>query len=85
VLDGEVAVFDQQLRSRFELLCHADPSVVATPPITRRSDPASIERLLAIGARAYVMKPVDIFQFLAVVDDCLGTGRIEGQRESTGY
>jgi bifunctional non-homologous end joining protein LigD len=33
VLDGEVAIFDAQLRSRFELLRHADPDIVATPPI----------------------------------------------------
>lgn len=33
VLDGEVAIFDQQLRSRFDLLRHADPDVVATPPV----------------------------------------------------
>lgn len=33
VLDGEVAIFDQHLRSRFELLRHADPTVVATPPV----------------------------------------------------
>jgi bifunctional non-homologous end joining protein LigD len=32
-LDGEVAIFDQHLRSRFELLRHADPTVVATPPV----------------------------------------------------
>lgn len=33
VLDGEVAIFDEQLSSRFELLRHSDPDVVATPPI----------------------------------------------------
>jgi ATP-dependent DNA ligase len=33
VLDGEVAIFDQQLRSRFDLLRHRDPEVVATPPV----------------------------------------------------
>jgi len=33
VLDGEVAIFDQQLRSRFELLQHPDPGVIATPPV----------------------------------------------------
>jgi bifunctional non-homologous end joining protein LigD len=32
VLDGEIAIFDQQ-RSRFELVRHTDPSMVATPPI----------------------------------------------------
>jgi bifunctional non-homologous end joining protein LigD len=33
VLDGEVAIFDEQLRSRFDLLQQSDPSVVATPPV----------------------------------------------------
>jgi bifunctional non-homologous end joining protein LigD len=33
VLDGEVAIFDEQLRSRFEWLPHAKPDVLATPPI----------------------------------------------------
>jgi bifunctional non-homologous end joining protein LigD len=33
VLDGEVAVFDQQLRSRFDLLREPDPAIVATPPV----------------------------------------------------
>ena len=32
VLDGEVAVFDQQLRSRFDWLREPDPDAVATPP-----------------------------------------------------
>jgi bifunctional non-homologous end joining protein LigD len=33
VLDGELAIFDQALRSRFDLLRQSDPSVIATPPI----------------------------------------------------
>jgi bifunctional non-homologous end joining protein LigD len=33
VLDGEVAIFDQALRSRFDLLRQSDPSIVSTPPI----------------------------------------------------
>src|ERR1044071_8944906 len=33
VLDGELAIFDQELRSRFEWLREPDPSAVATPPI----------------------------------------------------
>jgi bifunctional non-homologous end joining protein LigD len=32
VLDGELAVFDQHLLSRFEWLRNPDPDVVATPP-----------------------------------------------------
>jgi bifunctional non-homologous end joining protein LigD len=33
VLDAEVAVFDQQLRSRFEWLRDPQPEAVATPPL----------------------------------------------------
>jgi ATP-dependent DNA ligase len=32
VLDGEVAIYDQQLRSRFDWLREPDPAAVATPP-----------------------------------------------------
>jgi len=33
VLDGEVAIFDEQLRSRFDWLREPDPEAVATPPL----------------------------------------------------
>ena len=33
VLDGEVAIYDQQLRSRFEWLREPDPDAVASPPL----------------------------------------------------
>jgi len=33
VLDGEVAIFDQQLRSRFDWPREPDPDAVATPPL----------------------------------------------------
>jgi hypothetical protein len=33
VLDGEVAIYDQQLRSRFDWLREPDPAAVATPPL----------------------------------------------------
>ena len=33
VLDGEVAIHDQQLRSRFDCLREPDPKAVATPPL----------------------------------------------------
>jgi bifunctional non-homologous end joining protein LigD len=33
VIDGEVAIFDQQLRSRFDWLRDPDPDAVATPPL----------------------------------------------------
>jgi bifunctional non-homologous end joining protein LigD len=33
VLDGEIAIYDQQLRSRFDWLSESDPDAVASPPI----------------------------------------------------
>ena len=33
VLDGEIAVFDEQLVSRFHLLGDPDPAVLCTPPM----------------------------------------------------
>jgi bifunctional non-homologous end joining protein LigD len=33
VLDGEIAIYDQQLRSRFEWLREPDPDAIATPPM----------------------------------------------------
>src|SRR5438094_9312990 len=33
VLDGEVAIFDEHLRSRFDWLREPDPKVVSTPPV----------------------------------------------------
>ena len=33
VLDGKLAIFDQAMRSRFELLRQSDPTIIATPPI----------------------------------------------------
>src|SRR4030095_6566123 len=33
VLDGEVAIYDQHLRSRFDWLREPDPDAIATPPL----------------------------------------------------
>jgi ATP-dependent DNA ligase len=38
VLDGEVAIYDQQLRSQFEWLRGRDPDVVASPPLLMAFD-----------------------------------------------
>jgi bifunctional non-homologous end joining protein LigD len=38
VLDGEVAIFDQQLRSRFEWLREPDREAIATPPVLMAFD-----------------------------------------------
>jgi len=38
VLDGEVALFDEQLRSRFDWLREPDPDAVATPPLLMTFD-----------------------------------------------
>ena len=38
VLDGEIAIYDDQLRSRFEWLREPDPDAVATPPLLMAFD-----------------------------------------------
>jgi bifunctional non-homologous end joining protein LigD len=38
VLDGEVAIYDQHLRSRFEWLREPNPDVVASPPVLMAFD-----------------------------------------------
>jgi len=50
-----------------------DPSTGAVPVVVVSADanPEQARRLLAAGAREYVTKPLDIAQFLAVVDAIL--------------
>jgi bifunctional non-homologous end joining protein LigD len=38
VLDGEIAIYDQQLRSRFDWLREPDPDGVASPPLLMAFD-----------------------------------------------
>ena len=38
VLDGEVAIYDQKLRSRFDWLRESNPDAVATPPVLMAFD-----------------------------------------------
>jgi ATP-dependent DNA ligase len=38
VLDGEVAIYDQQLRSRFDWLREPDAATVASPPLLMAFD-----------------------------------------------
>ena len=54
----------------------SDPILRSTPVVilTAAAGTASIKRLLALGARASLTKPLDIVQFLTVVDGCLGGG-----------
>lgn len=44
VLDGEIAVFDEQLVSRFQLLGEPDPAVLCTPPILIAFDVLQVDR-----------------------------------------
>ena len=55
----------------------ADPTTREIPVVVLSADatPGQVERLLASGARAYLTKPLDIGQFLAVVDDVLVPGK----------
>jgi CheY-like chemotaxis protein len=51
-----------------------DPLLTRTPVVivSGVADSAAVERLLALGACAFVVKPIVIDEFLAVIDDCLG-------------
>jgi hypothetical protein len=53
VLDSEVAIYDQQLRSRSDWLREPDPDAVATPPLFmafdhRRDDASGGDQLLLL-------------------------------------
>jgi bifunctional non-homologous end joining protein LigD len=52
VLDGEVAIFDKQLRSRFDWLREPDPDAVATPPILIAFD------VLCLDGAALMTRPL---------------------------
>ena len=52
VLDGEVAIFDEHLRSRFDWLREPDPDAVATPPILMAFD------LLCQDGREFTGRPL---------------------------
>ncbi len=58
-----------------EVLAHllADPETRDIPVVILSADatPAQIERLLALGARAYLTKPFDVTELLALVDETL--------------
>jgi bifunctional non-homologous end joining protein LigD len=52
VLDGEVAIYDQALRSRFDWLREPDADVVATPPLLMAFD------LLYQDGREFIGRPL---------------------------
>ena len=54
----------------------ADPATRAIPVVILSADatPGQVDRLLTQGARAYLTKPVDIGEFLALVDGVLPPG-----------
>lgn len=60
----------------------ADSSIRDIPVVvvSAQAEPASVERLLAEGARAYFTMPYDVARFLEVVDDLLGR---QASRSST--
>src|SRR5262249_9051493 len=53
ILDGEVAVFDERLVSRFDLLAEPDPNLPTTPPVYVVFD------VLCAGSRDLRTRPLD--------------------------
>ena len=53
----------------------SDPATAALPVVVLSADATDrqIERLLADGATAYVTKPIDVAEFLRIVDELLPT------------
>lgn len=54
------------------------PQTRAIPVVVISADaiPAQIERLLAAGAQAYLTKPLDVAQFLSILDQILQERRV---------
>jgi ATP dependent DNA ligase domain len=52
VLDAEVAIYDDHLRSRFDLLRDPDPNAVATPPLLMAFD------LMYLDGRDVTQRPL---------------------------
>ncbi len=54
-----------------------DPDLREIPVVllSAETEPAQVERILALGAQRYVMKPLDLQAFLSVIDECLPGGR----------
>src|SRR2546430_15619751 len=53
-----------------------DPGLRQTPVVVLSADatPGQVQRLLAAGVRAYLTKPLDVRQLLALLDEVLRTG-----------
>ena len=79
ILDGEVAVFDEHLLSRRDLLRRPDPRAVVTPPIFITFDCAHAGgrdlRHYPLGARREVLEAVLAGQRLLLAARRNGTGR----------
>ena len=63
---------DQVLRA-----LHEDPELSQTPVVVLSADatPGRVQRLLGAGARAYLTKPLDVRQFLVLLDEALPASR----------
>jgi bifunctional non-homologous end joining protein LigD len=57
VLDGEVAIYDQLLRSRFDWLREPDRDAVATPPLFMAFDVLYLDRRDLTGADSVIAAP----------------------------
>ena len=56
-------------------LLRADPATSAIPVVILSADATQIERLLLLGAIAYLTKPLDVRNLEAIVDELIGPTR----------
>jgi CheY-like chemotaxis protein len=54
-------------------LLHLEPRTTEIPVIILSADAMTkqIEQLMEFGAKDYLIKPIDVVQFLEIVDDCM--------------
>jgi CheY-like chemotaxis protein len=60
---------DEVLR---RLQVDSETNAIPVVTVSAEATPSKIEPFLAAGARAYLTKPLDVKQFLEVVDEILG-------------
>ena len=68
------AAADRALREAARALAVVLDKHIPVIILSADATPGQIERLLGAGARAFLTKPIDVRQLLAVLDEHMGTG-----------